>query len=81
MSANLPDSETGMAINNSSQGSVATHVRGGGIFKLLNYCKLQLIVPWKNFVNRSTFDQVLDKKVDCITALVQLCTIFKRVEF
>jgi len=55
-SENYQQPETGIVINDKSQGSVATQLRYVGIFKLLNYYKLQLnIRSLEKLVNRSTY--------------------------
>jgi len=46
-------------INAKSQGSVVTHLRFGGIFKLLSYYKLTAESVLKNLVNQSALDQIL----------------------
>ena len=63
MSENERHSQTNVAINDESQGSVATHLRCGKTFNS-NICTnllLSLSVSEKNFLNRRTFDRIACK--------------------
>ena len=50
-------------ITDISQGSVATRLRCGGIFKYELVANLPVSQPWKNFENRLTFGEVMGKSL------------------
>ena len=57
-----------------SQGSVATYLRFGGIFKYEFVANYQWVCQWKNFENRLTFVEVMGKSlVSCFFETYARC--------
>jgi len=64
-----------MVINDKSQGSGAPYLRRGGSFDEYVISNLLLSFLSKNVKNWSTFDKVMDKKLDCIKRSVRCSTV------